>query len=97
MSSQVNETLSSTVDEARSKSARADVKSDFDNLRSDIGDLTSSVKRLAETEFGGTISEAREAGERGMAQVEASIKKNPTQAALIAAGVGFLVGLMIAR
>ncbi|MGE0629802.1 MAG: hypothetical protein AB7O43_18510 [Hyphomicrobiaceae bacterium] len=80
-----------------SATARREVRDSYEDLRADVTNLTDAVKKLANAEFGGVASDARQAAEQGMASVESSIRKNPTQAALIAAGVGFLVGLLVIR
>lgn len=81
----------------QSREAREDVKSDLEALRANVSDLASSVKRLASAELGGVAGNAQEAAEKGMSEAERMIRRNPTQAALIAAGVGFLVGLVVMR
>ena len=82
---------------AQAESAKRDVTDNYEALRRDVADLASSVKRLADAEFGSAATQVKDAASKGMGQVEASIRSNPTQAAIIAAGAGFLVGLLIAR
>jgi ElaB/YqjD/DUF883 family membrane-anchored ribosome-binding protein len=81
----------------QSETAQQDVKENLTTLKSDVADLASSVKRLADAEFGNVASSAQDAAQRSVGQLEDSIRKNPTQAAMIAAGVGFIVGLILAR
>lgn len=74
-----------------------DVKDKYQDLRADVAGLTESVKRLAEKEIGPAVSDIKETAEQGYAKFESQIRKNPTQAALIAAGVGFVIGLIASR
>lgn len=83
--------------EAKKTEAREDVKDSYETMRSDIAELANSVKKLAGTEFGGMVEGAQEQAELRLSQVEKSIREKPAQAAMIAAGVGFLVGLLIVR
>ena len=55
-------------------------------LRADLAGLAESVKRLA--------AESPELARRSF---ESSIRRNPLQATLIAAGVGFVLALIMAR
>ena len=55
-------------------------------LRADITGLADSVKRLA--------AEAPDIAKEGL---ESSIRRNPLQATLIAAGIGFVLSLIIGR
>ncbi len=80
-----------------SNMAKRDVKESYENLRADVADLTSSVKKLADSELGGAVSSAKDMAEKNLGQLESTIRKNPTQAALVAAGIGFLVGLVVTR
>jgi ElaB/YqjD/DUF883 family membrane-anchored ribosome-binding protein len=93
--------MASVMEESKrndeSEQARQDVKESYDSLRSDVADLASSVKKLADAELGGAVNSAKEAAEKNIGQIEAAIRQNPTQAALVAAGVGFLVGLVLTR
>jgi len=81
----------------RAEEAKHDVTESYDALRRDVADLATSVKRLADAEFGSAAANVQEATQRSVGQIETAIRKNPSQAALIAAGAGFLVGLMISR
>lgn len=93
--------MASVIEDAKrsveSEIAKQDVKGSYEALRSDVADLASSVKKLADAELGGAVSSAKEAAERNLGQVERSIRDNPTQAALVAAGIGFVVGLILTR
>lgn len=81
----------------QAETAKRDVTDNYEALRRDVTELASSVKRLADAELGIAATQVQDAAVKGAGQVEASIRRNPTQAALIAAGAGFLVGLLIAR
>jgi ElaB/YqjD/DUF883 family membrane-anchored ribosome-binding protein len=73
------------------------VGDDIDALRSDIASLANSVSKLASEKFGAAASDVQAvAGER-LGDIEGAIRRNPTQSAMIAVGVGFLVGLILTR
>ncbi len=73
------------------------VGDDIDALRSDIASLANSVSKLAGETLGSAASDVQAvAGER-LGDIETAIRRNPTQAALIAVGVGFLAGLILTR
>ena len=82
---------------AEAREARQDVKDNYDAIRADITELANSVKKLAGSEFGGIFGNAQEGAQARLGQLENTIRQKPTQAALVAAGVGFLVGLVISR
>lgn len=96
MSAQFNP-ASNAEAKPEAQEARREVKDNYEAIRADIAELASSVKKLAGSEFGGAIEDAQEGAQMRLGQLERSIREKPTQAALIAAGVGFLVGLLIVR
>lgn len=69
----------------------------YDAIKGDIASLTESVKKLATEHMGSAVDGAQDQIKQTLGGVEASIRKNPTQAALVAAGIGFLVGLVMVR
>jgi ElaB/YqjD/DUF883 family membrane-anchored ribosome-binding protein len=75
----------------------ARVGEDVDALRADIAKLASSVSSLASSKVGSAMGDAQSKAEQTMAQMERSIRRNPTQATMIAVGVGFVVGLLLSR
>lgn len=79
------------------KDASETVGDNLDALRGDISKLADSVKRLAADQIGVAAAEAQDKALEKIGDLEATIRKNPTQSALIAAGVGFLVGLVMLR
>lgn len=97
MASTVSDELERAHKKVQSEAAQHDLKENLSALKSDVANLTSSVKRLADAEFGSAASQVQEKAQERLGDLEASIRKNPTQAALIAAGAGFLIGLIIAR
>lgn len=97
MAAQFDPTSQETMKNAEAREARQDVKDSYDAIRADITELANSVKRLAGSEFGGVLGNAQEGAQMRLGQLENTIRQKPTQAALIAAGVGFLVGLVISR
>jgi ElaB/YqjD/DUF883 family membrane-anchored ribosome-binding protein len=82
---------------ASQSGAKKSVSDDVDALRSDIASLASSVSKLASETVGSTVGEAQvKAGEK-LGDLETSIRRNPTQSAMIAVGIGFLFGLILTR
>ena len=80
-----------------SRTASSDPTDSYEVLKGDIASLTDSVKKLASEHMGSAVEGAQDQVKQKLGDMESSIRKNPTQAALIAAGVGFLVGLVITR
>ena len=76
---------------------RPDTADSYDALKGDIANLADSVKKLATEHMGSAVEGAQDQVKQRLGDIESSIRKNPTQAALIAAGVGFLVGLVVTR
>jgi ElaB/YqjD/DUF883 family membrane-anchored ribosome-binding protein len=62
----------------------------------DSASFASTVSGLATEKFG-TIDELQRNADRKLSSVEAAIRRNPAQSALIAAGVGFVFGLALSR
>jgi ElaB/YqjD/DUF883 family membrane-anchored ribosome-binding protein len=82
---------------ASSRTPTPDPADSYEALKGDIASLTDSVKKLAAEHMGSAVEGAQDQVKQKLGDMESSIRKNPTQAALIAAGVGFLVGLVITR
>ena len=74
-----------------------DVRDDMDALRSDIASLANSVSKLAGEKLGSAVGDAQTVAGEKLVDIETAIRRNPTQAAMIAVGVGFLVGLVLTR
>lgn len=66
-------------------------------LRDDIAGLAASVKNLAAEQLGTSVEDIQGKAMEKVADVEAVIRRKPAQAALIAAGIGFAVGLILSR
>lgn len=79
------------------RDATRDVSQDFEALRSDVSRLAESVRNLATNELGTTVEDIQAKAGEQISAAERAIRRNPTQAAMIAAGVGFLVGLIMIR
>jgi ElaB/YqjD/DUF883 family membrane-anchored ribosome-binding protein len=93
-------TTSPATNEARPPANGApahEIKDDVAALRRDIASLASTVSGLATEKFGATVGEVQKNAEQKLSSVEAAIRQNPTQSALIAVGVGFLFGLILTR
>ena len=71
-------------------SAATEVSDNLAALRQDIANLAKSVKRVAAEQIGSSVEDVHQS-------LENRIRRNPTQATLIAAGIGLVVGLMLAR
>jgi ElaB/YqjD/DUF883 family membrane-anchored ribosome-binding protein len=77
--------------------AKKAVGDDVDALRSDIASLASSVSKLATETLGSTVGDVQaKAGEK-LGDLESTIRRNPTQSAMVAVGIGFLFGLLLTR
>ncbi len=81
----------------RARSAASDVGDNVSALREDISSLAESVKRLATEQLGSTVSDVQDKAKEKLSDIEAQIRRNPSQAALIAAGIGFVFGLILSR
>lgn len=72
-------------------------KDDADSIRRDIASLADTVSKLASEKLGSATQDLQANAELKLESLETSIRKNPTQSALIAVGVGFLFGLVLTR
>lgn len=72
------------------ESAANQVSDDFAALRADIANLASSVKSMATEQFGSGVEDVQQS-------LEGRIRRNPTQSVLIAAGIGAVFALILAR
>ena len=63
------------------------------DIRGAVGELTDAAKHQASV----AADTAQHVATDTLSEVEAQIKKNPTQSALIAAGIGLIVGMLLAR
>jgi ElaB/YqjD/DUF883 family membrane-anchored ribosome-binding protein len=79
------------------RSAAADVGDNVQALREDIASLAESVKRLASEQLGSSVEDLQDKAKEKVSDVETAIRRNPSQAALIAAGIGFIFGLILSR
>lgn len=77
--------------------ATKEVRDDVDTLRKDIASLASSVSTLASEKVGTAAGDAQAMAKEKLGDIESAIRQNPTQSALIAIGVGFLIGLVLTR
>ena len=82
---------------AARSTAASDVGDNVAALRQDIASLAESVKRLAAEQVGSSVEDVEDKAKETIGDIEARIRRNPTQAALIAAGVGFVFGLILSR
>lgn len=80
-----------------SRTAAADVGDNIQALREDIASLADSVKRLAAEQLGSSVEDVQGKAKEKVSDIEAAIRRNPSQAALIAAGIGFVFGLILSR
>lgn len=75
----------------------SDVGDNVAALRADIAGLAESVKRLAAEQIGSSVEDVQDKAKEKLGDIEATIRRNPTQAAMIAAGIGFVAGLFLSR
>ncbi|MEQ1577975.1 MAG: hypothetical protein ABL894_10005 [Hyphomicrobium sp.] len=87
----------STAGNTSPHSAAAEAADSYEAIKEDIAALTVAVKKLATEQMGPAVTGAQDQMKQKIGEIESSIRKNPTQAALIAAGVGFLAGLVLSR
>jgi ElaB/YqjD/DUF883 family membrane-anchored ribosome-binding protein len=84
------------------------VKSDLQTLKADLATLTKSVKADAQanaselranakTKFDAARANAVDAGEKGRKKAQATIKENPIVSIAATAGLGLVVGALMAR
>lgn len=66
-------------------------------LRNDLSGLADTVTGLAKEQFGDTIEGAQNAAADKAGELTAAIRSKPMQATAIAAGLGFVVGLLMTR
>lgn len=83
--------------ENASGKAADDVSDNVSALRDDVAKLAASVKRLAAEQFGTSVEDVQEKAMEKVDDLETAIRRKPTQAALIAAGIGLVVGLILSR
>jgi len=86
-----------TSDTSGPRSASSDVGDNVQALRDDISSLAESVKRLAAEQLGSGVEDIQDKAKEKVGDLETAIRRNPSQAALIAAGVGFVFGLILSR
>lgn len=79
------------------QSAASDVGDNVTALREDIASLAASVKRLAAEQIGTSVEDVQDTAKEKVGELESAIRRNPSQSALIAAGIGFAIGLILAR
>ena len=82
---------------AGGRTAASDVGDNVAALREDIASLADSVKRLAAEQLGASVEDVQDKAKEKISDMEAAIRRNPSQAALIAAGIGFVFGLILSR
>ena len=68
-----------------------------ETLKADLGKLSETVKALASEQFGSVAESVQVKAATTVTDLETVIRKNPTQAAVMAAGIGFLIGLIMTR
>jgi ElaB/YqjD/DUF883 family membrane-anchored ribosome-binding protein len=70
-----------------------DLSAELQAIRADIQNLASTVRRIAKDE----LSQAQASAAESAKQAEDAIRRNPLQAVAIAAGLGFLLGVITRR
>ncbi|HKJ61178.1 MAG TPA: hypothetical protein VKA94_04175 [Hyphomicrobiales bacterium] len=70
-----------------------ELRQQIETLKSDLANLTDTVRK--QTTRG--VEQAQERAAEKVEDIEAQIRKNPIQATVIAAGIGFLIGAILRR
>ncbi|MGH6734839.1 MAG: DUF883 family protein [Methyloceanibacter sp.] len=70
-----------------------DLAAQLDAIRADMQNLSSTVSRIA----GKQINRAQDKAMETAQEAEEAIKRNPLQSVAIAAGLGFLLGILTRR
>lgn len=70
---------------------------DLGKLKNDISNLADSVRKMASEKVSSSAGDVQAKAQEKLGELETMIRKNPSQSALVAAGVGFLVGLILSR
>ena len=88
-----------TSNEVRPKSAasKQSVVDQIALLRSDLSGIANTVTGLAKEQLGETVGDVRDVAQHKADDVKSAIRANPMQSAAIAAGIGFALGLLMAR
>ncbi len=73
--------------------AASEGHSEVEELRRQVKELTEKYGSMAQHK----VQDVREAVKQNMGDIEQQIREKPVQAALVAAGVGFLIGALLTR
>jgi ElaB/YqjD/DUF883 family membrane-anchored ribosome-binding protein len=85
------------INPSSSQQDRSKSGANYEALKNDVSNLSQSVKSYANEKLSTTASDAQQQVQQTIGDMESRVRKNPIQAALIAAGVGLLVGLVLSR
>lgn len=75
----------------------SDTTAAVQQLKTDLTNLSATVQSLATEHLGAAASSVQREAAIKLNDIESTIRRNPTQAAAIAAGVGFIAGLILRR
>ncbi len=75
----------------------SDVSGQIKLLQDDIGQLVTTIGELTKETVATATTEAQRAAGQTTERYETMVRNNPTRAALAAAGVGFVLGLLLTR
>ncbi|MGH8427098.1 MAG: DUF883 family protein [Gammaproteobacteria bacterium] len=73
------------------------LKTDFRDVRKDIGELSSAIKNLAINESRLGYEKLKETTGKTIKQVEHEIEERPFVSVGVAMGVGFIIGVLLDR
>jgi len=76
-----------------SGSGNDEIREQLQTLRSDLSDLSDTVRKQARK----GLDEAQERAAERVEDIEGQIRRNPIQSTAIAAGIGFLLGAILSR
>lgn len=68
-----------------------------ETLKAELSKVSETVKAMASEQFGAAAEKAQVKAAATVTDLEVAIRKNPTQAAVMAAGLGFVIGLVLTR
>ena len=96
MSGQTNDTKK-TASSVGLSGKPSGISDQIELLRSDLSGLAEQVTGLTKEKIGEKIGEVQDAAANKADELQASIRAKPMQSAAIAAGVGFVLGLLLTR
>jgi ElaB/YqjD/DUF883 family membrane-anchored ribosome-binding protein len=66
-------------------------------LQTSLSELASKMKEMTSDKLGAITNDVTQSAKDTTDKIEHIVRRNPTQATLVAAGVGFVVGMLLTR